>query len=91
LIVGGPDILPQNEAGEMALAAFDKPVKIVHLPDWMRLAFVKLMRTFTSSKIYGPIEFFLDMMARDNLAPGYGVRRLTKFYSDQVDLISSKS
>ena len=89
--VGGPDVLTQNEIGEMALSALNKPMKIVHLPNWLRKAFVQLMHTFTSSKTYGPIEFFLDMMARDNIAPRYGIHRLTKFYSDQVDLISTKS
>lgn len=89
--VGGPDILTQNEIGEMALAAYDKPIKIAHFPNWVGRAFIGLMHTFTSSKIYGPIEFFLEMMAQDNVAPRYGTHRLSKFFVDQVDELTSRS
>jgi uncharacterized protein YbjT (DUF2867 family) len=34
--VGGPDLFSQNEIAELALKACGKPVKIVHLPDWIR-------------------------------------------------------
>ncbi len=83
--VGGPDIFTQNEIGKLALEALGKKIKIVHLPDWMRRAAIGIMRTFTSSKIYGPIEFFLSMMAQDNIAPRYGVHRLESFFREEID------
>ena len=69
LEIGGPDILTQNELARMALNAVGKPERIVHIPDWVRRTAIILMRTFTSSKTYGPFEFFMTMMAQDNIAP----------------------
>ncbi|GAB4246331.1 MAG: SDR family oxidoreductase [Ekhidna sp.] len=85
LIIGGPDILTQNEIAEMALKTWMRPVKIIHLPDWIRKATIRLMRTFTSSKTYGPVEFFLTMMGQDNIAPRYGIHRLKSHFVWEVD------
>ena len=85
LIVGGPDILTQNEIAEMALKTWKQPMKIIHLPDWIRRLLIRAMRIFTSSKTYGPIEFFLTMMAQDNIAPRYGVHRLKSHFIGEVD------
>ena len=88
LVVGGPDILTQNEIAEMALKTLKRKGKIVHLPDWMRKLVLSGMRIFTASKTYGPIEFFLTMMAQDNIAPRYGVYRLKSHFTREVDQIS---
>ncbi len=85
--IGGPEILTQNEIGVLALKAQHKVVKIIHLPDWIRRFTIFLMRTFTSSKTYGPIEFFLTMMAQDNVAPRYGIQRLQAFFREEVDAL----
>ena len=85
--VGGPDILTQNEIAELALEAYGKAPKIVHLPDWIRKATIGLMRSFTSSKTYGPIEFFLTMMAQDNVAPREGIHRLESFFKQEADAL----
>lgn len=84
--VGGIDILSQNELAELALKAWGKPIKISHLPDWTRRFTIWLLRTFTSSKTYGPIEFFLTAMAGDNMANQYGSRRLKDFFKLEVDV-----
>lgn len=88
LEVGGPDVLTQSEIGELALKAFFMPVKIVHIPDWVRKMLIGILRTFTSSKFYGPYEFFLTMMAQDNIAPRNGVYRLKTFFAEEVDKVS---
>ena len=75
--VGGIDVLSQNELAEMALRAWGNSIKIIHLPDWIRRFTIWLLRTFTSSKTYGPIEFFLTLMAEDNIANSYGNSYLT--------------
>jgi uncharacterized protein YbjT (DUF2867 family) len=85
LEVGGPDIFTQNEIAVLALKAAGRPPKILHLPDWSRRLLIWLMRTFTSSKTYGPYEFFLTMMAQDNVAPRYGVERLEHFFRKEMD------
>ena len=78
--VGGIDILSQNELAEMALKAWGNSIKIIHLPDWIRRFTIWLLRTFTSSKTYGPIEFFLTLMAEDNIANSYGNKRLANYF-----------
>lgn len=91
IIVGGPDILTQNEIAALALKTYQHPVKIVHLPDWSRRWLLAGLRTFTSAKTYGPYEFFLTMMAQDNVAPRFGMRRLSAFFFREVDRISPSS
>lgn len=83
--VGGPDILTQNEIGQLALQAWKRPVKISHIPDWVRKLLIRSLRVLTSSRTYGPYEFFLTMMAQDNVAPRYGVHRLESFFEREVD------
>lgn len=85
LEVGGPDILTQNEIAALALKAAGRPPNILHLPNWSRRLLIWLMRAFTSSKTYGPYEFFLTMMAQDNVAPRYGVERLEHFFRKEAD------
>lgn len=82
--VGGMEIFTQNELAELALKAWQKPVRIIHLPDWTRRFVIWLLRTFTSSKTYGPVEFFLTAMAYDNIANQYGTNRLEDFFKQTV-------
>ncbi|WCO03150.1 SDR family oxidoreductase [Psychroserpens ponticola] len=84
IIVGGPDVLTFNEISEMALETLQKPIKICHLPDWSRRFLIWTLRTFTSSKTYGPIEFFLTLMADDHIAPRFGTRRLRHFFRENA-------
>ena len=82
--IGGPEMLTQNEIAGIALKAWSKKIKIIHLPDWIRKLTIWVVRTFTSPKTYGPIEFFLTAMAGDNIAPKYGVHRLEDYFNLQV-------
>ncbi|MBR8537663.1 SDR family oxidoreductase [Carboxylicivirga sediminis] len=84
VLVGGPQILSQKELAAMALKAWNKPIKIRHLPDWTRRLSIWLLRNFTSSKIYGPYEFFLSAMAIDNVAPLHGRHRLNDYFDEVV-------
>ena len=89
--VGGPDILTHNEVAEMALLTSGKPINIVHIPHWIRKSILWIMRTFTSSKTYGPIEFFLTLMAEDAIAPRYGSHRLSLFFQNEMDTIKKRT
>lgn len=82
--VGGPDMLSQNDIAALALQAYSKPIKIVHLPDWMRRFLLWAVRTFTSSKTYGPLEFFMTTMAMDMQSPQYGKHHLEDFFKASV-------
>ena len=90
IIVGGPDILTQNEIAALALKTWMRPIKIVHLPDWIRKLIIPTMKLFTSSKTYGPIEFFLTMMGQDNITPRYGIHRLKSHFVWEIDHINEK-
>lgn len=78
--VGGPETLTQNEIAAMAFEAVGIKPKITHIPNWVRVAILKIVKTFTGSKFYGPIEFFLTVMAIDMLAPEYGNHTLKEYY-----------
>jgi len=90
IAVGGPDNLSQNELATLALKAWNKPIKITHLPDWIRRMTIGLVRTFTSSKTYGPIEFFLTLMADDQLAPNCGEHHLEDFFKKEAERMRSE-
>lgn len=87
IVVRGPVMLTQNDIAEMALQAWNKPIKIMHLPDWTHKLTISLIRTFTSSKTYGPIEFFMIAIAIDNIAPCFGSRQLKYFFNKEVEHI----
>ncbi len=85
--VGGVDVFTQNELAELALKTWKKPIKIIHLPDWIRRLTIWTLRTFTSSKTYGPIEFFLTVMAENNIARQYGSKKLEDFFALEVNKV----
>lgn len=80
--VGGPDTMTQNEIAALALQTLGKPVKITHLPDGIRKFALWVLRTFTSSKFYGPYEFFMTAMAYDMSAPEHGTHTLKAYYKE---------
>lgn len=88
LIVGGPDIFTQNQLAELALDSCQKAPRITHFPDWIRRITIGFLRTFTSSKTYGPYEFFLTAMARDNIAPVYGKYHLRDYFKQEVEKLN---
>ncbi len=78
--VGGPEIFSHNEIGKLAFKALNKKERISHFPDWTRKFTLWLMRTFTSTKTYGPIEFFLTVMSEDMIAPRFGNKTLDDYF-----------
>lgn len=80
LEVGGPDVLTHNEMAELAFQAIGKAPKISHIPDWIRKSTLSLTRLFNGQKTYGPIEFFMTVMARDMIAPQFGNHHLDDFF-----------
>ena len=51
----------QNEVAITAFRVLGKKPKVTHIPDFVRIGILKMIRTFTVSKKYGPIEFFLTV------------------------------
>lgn len=84
--IGGPEVLTHNEIAITAFDVLGKKPEITHLPDWLRVAILKMIRTFTGSKFYGPIEFFLTVMAIEMIAPQYGKHTLKEYYTKLRDM-----
>lgn len=80
--VGGPETLTHNEIAMTAFDVLDRKPKITRIPGWVNTIILKLIRSFTSSKTYGPIEFFMTVMAMDMLAPEYGQETIRAYFTD---------
>jgi uncharacterized protein YbjT (DUF2867 family) len=80
LKAGGPETLTQNQIAETAFKALNKTPKITYIPDWLRRFVLRLITSFTSSKTYGPVEFFMTVMAMDMVAPEYGKHTLKEYF-----------
>ena len=80
--IGGPGTLTQNDIALIAYDILGNKPKITHIPDWVRVVFLKLVRLLTGSKVYGPVEFFMTVMAMDMLAPEYGKHTLKEYFTN---------
>lgn len=80
--VGGPEILTQNEIANLAFNAVGKSPKISHIPDWMRRLALNTAKYFMNSKNFGPIEFFMNVMAIEMVAPQYGNHTLKNYFNE---------
>lgn len=78
--IGGPQLLTQNEIARQAFAAAGNPPKITHIPLWIKDIILWFIRTFTSVKTYGPIEFFMTVLAMDMIAPSQGKHSLREHF-----------
>jgi uncharacterized protein YbjT (DUF2867 family) len=79
--VGGPQIFTFKEIAELAFKILKREAKISSLPSWAIRIILPLMRTFTSSKIYGPFEFMASIMTMDVVGELYGKERLEDFFN----------
>ena len=80
--VGGPEVLSHKQIVEMAFRTVDKKIKVSYMPEWVRKMILWLARAFTSSKTYGPMEFFFTVLAMDMIAPTYGKQKLSDFFNE---------
>ena len=78
--IGGPETLTQNEIATIAFDVLGQKRNITHIPEWVRVAILKLVRLLTGSKFYGPVEFFMTVMAIDMIAPEYGKHTLKEYF-----------
>ena len=85
--VGGPEVFTHNEIAELAFKVVNTKPKIKYMPEWMRKTILGFVRTFTSSKTYGPMEFFFTVLAMDMIAPKYGTHTLLDYYADMQSKI----
>lgn len=83
--LGGPEVLTHEEIAEQAFEALGKEPRITYIPDLVRRSLLLLTRTFSGVRTYGPIEFFLTVMAMDMVAPNYGKERLADRFNAWVE------
>ena len=83
--VGGPEIFTFREIAESAFRVLNKEPKISTLPVWMIRIILPVLRTFTSSKTYGPLEFMMSVMTMDVVGGRYGKEKLSDFLKENVD------
>lgn len=84
LNIGGPEVLSQKEIGALALQSLNKEIKITFFPDFIRKLTIFILRIFTTSKFYGPIEFFLSVMGSDNIGEKFGEHKLKDFFENEA-------
>lgn len=80
--VGGPETLSQIEIAKIAFEAVNKPLKITYIPDWVRRMVLHASKLLLSSSKFGPIEFFMNVMAIEMIAPEYGENTLKNFFNN---------
>jgi nucleoside-diphosphate-sugar epimerase len=79
--VGGPETITHNEMVRIAFKVFGKKPKLTYIPEWGRTFILRLARLLTGSKTYGPIEFFMTVMAMDMIAPESGKHTLEGYFT----------
>jgi len=79
--IGGPETFSQIEIATIAFEAVGKPVKITHIPDWIRRLVLRSLKLVLSTNKFGPIEFFMNVMATEMAAPEYGVHTLKNYFN----------
>jgi len=80
--IGGPETLTQNEIAAIAFSVAGKKSKIIHIPDLIRRLILFVAKLVMPSHNYGPVEFFLSVMAIEMVAPEYGSHTLKKYYEE---------
>jgi len=83
--IGGPEKYTFRQIAELAFKVLNKKAKISSLPVWMIKIILPLMRIFTSSKTYGPVEFMMSIMTMDVVGEPYGKKDLRDFFEQNIN------
>ncbi|NQY23069.1 MAG: SDR family oxidoreductase [Campylobacteraceae bacterium] len=78
--IGGPETLTQNEIALIAFNVLGKSPKITYIPDCIRLMILSLAKLVLNKKTFGPIEFFMNVMVLEMIAPEYGKHTLKEHF-----------
>jgi uncharacterized protein YbjT (DUF2867 family) len=83
--IGGPEILTHNQIAARAFEVLGKKPHVTHIPLMVGSLIIKLARIFLSVKTYGPLEFFMTVLAMDMVAPTYGERTLKEYFKNMSE------
>lgn len=79
--IGGPETLTQNEIAKVAFDSVGKTPKITYVPDRIRRVVLSMARLILNAKTYGPIEFVMNVLAIEMVAPEYGRHTLKEYFN----------
>ena len=79
--IGGPETLTQNEIAKAAFDSVGKTPKITYVPDRIRRVVLSMARLILNAKTYGPIEFVMNVLAIEMVAPEYGRHTLKEYFN----------
>ena len=79
---GGPEVLTHKQIAETAFKVLNRPVSIRYIPVWAKNVILFLLRTFTSVRMYGPIEFLMTVLTMDMVVLQSGSRKLEKYFTE---------
>ena len=79
--IGGPEVLTHNDIAAQAFEVLGKEKRITYVPIWLKNLILRLIRTVTSVKTYGPLEFFMTVMVMDMIAPTYGKHTIKEYFT----------
>ncbi len=82
--VGGPATFTYREIAELAFRTLNKKPRVSTVPVWAIRVIIPLMRTFTSAKTYGPVEFMMSVMTMNVVGDIYGQERLEDFFAKEA-------
>jgi uncharacterized protein YbjT (DUF2867 family) len=86
---GGPDIMTQREAAELAFAVAGKPVKITVIPMWLARGLVRFIRLLSTQ--FGDLaDFIVTAGEIDGVGPKRGATTL-KSYFESLHATTGKS
>ena len=77
---GGPIVYTRLELAEMAFAAWDKPSKIRHVPQWTRALAGRFFRFRSSQQSRDVSQFRLESSLVDMVAPSHGELTLPEYF-----------
>ena len=81
LEIGGPETLTQNEIAKIAFDSVGKTPKITYVPDRVRRVVLSMARLVLNAKKYGPMEFVMNVLAIEMVAPEYGKHTLKEYFN----------
>ncbi|MFC1898702.1 SDR family oxidoreductase [Candidatus Cloacimonadota bacterium] len=84
--VGGPELLVQKQIAELAFRVLGKTAKFSFMPLWTVKFSLWFLRSFTSAKTYGPLEFMMTVLTRDMIAPEYGKHYLENYFKESLQI-----
>jgi uncharacterized protein YbjT (DUF2867 family) len=80
-VAGGPDIMTQRQAVELAFSVVGKPPKISVIPMWLARAGVRLIRVF--SRQFGDLaDFIVTAGDVDGVGPQRGSTHLRQYFEE---------